>query len=70
MWWITKIDEDPAFFSYGYGGQFLGVVPDRDLVVAMTVEYDPRDPAAEDKLITGASALHLLKDTVAPHFAG
>lgn len=51
-----------------HGGQFLAVVPKHDLVVAMTVEYDARDPAAEDKLITADTDLNLLEESVAPHF--
>src|SRR2546425_8215891 len=38
LWWGS--DADPAaFFSLGYGGQFVYVVPDRDLVVLATTDW-------------------------------
>lgn len=35
-WWITENNDYHAFFAGGYGGQFIYVVPDLDLVVAIT----------------------------------
>ena len=32
-WWRKSIDGHPAFLGKGYGGQFIVVVPDADLVV-------------------------------------
>ena len=38
LWWIT--DGSPAaFFAWGYGGQFVYVVPGRDLVVVATTDW-------------------------------
>lgn len=35
-WWIRDVDGTPVFYAWGYGGQFIFVVPSLDLVVATT----------------------------------
>src|SRR2546429_2686521 len=38
LWWVS--DADPtAYFAWGYGGQFVYVVADRDLVVLATTDW-------------------------------
>lgn len=37
LWWIDVVND--AFMAWGYGGQFVYVAPDRDLVVVATTEW-------------------------------
>jgi len=52
LWWVS--DASPtAYFAWGYGGQFIYVVPSRDLVVVATTDWTrlsgtaPHDLAAQ-----------------------
>ena len=36
QWWVTSEHGHPSFLAMGYGGQFVQVVPDLDLVVVIT----------------------------------
>ena len=52
LWWVS--DANPtAYFAWGYGGQFVYVVPSRDLVVGATTDWAglsgiaPHDLAAQ-----------------------
>jgi len=38
LWWVSDIDP-AAYFAWGYGGQVVYVVPDRDLVVVATTDW-------------------------------
>ena len=35
-WWLTKIDDHDIFSALGWGGQFIHVIPDLDLVIVGT----------------------------------
>jgi CubicO group peptidase (beta-lactamase class C family) len=42
QWWVTSEHGHPSFLAAGFGGQFVQVVPDLDLVVVIT-----SDPASQ-----------------------
>lgn len=39
-WWVTTKRGHPAFVALGYGGQYVQVVPDLDLVVVLTTSAE------------------------------
>jgi len=39
LWWVTDAPDASAFFAWGYGGQFIYVVPEEELVVVTTTEW-------------------------------
>ena len=46
QWWVTSQAGHPSFLAVGYGGQFVQVVPDLDLVVVVT--SDASQPRTND----------------------
>jgi CubicO group peptidase (beta-lactamase class C family) len=40
-WWIRELDGHPAYYAWGYGGQFIFVVPTLELVVVTTSVATP-----------------------------
>ena len=56
-WWLKEAHGYRVFFAWGYGGQYVFVVPELALVVAMT-----SDPAPEDRSGAHLDALHALLD--------
>ncbi|MEM9302078.1 MAG: serine hydrolase [Pseudomonadota bacterium] len=42
MWWNTTLAGEKAYFAWGYGGQFLFVVPDLDLAVVISSSLSNR----------------------------
>ena len=44
LWWLLPVDGHAAFMALGYGGQYIVVVPDLDLVIAVAA-----DPAREGR---------------------
>jgi CubicO group peptidase (beta-lactamase class C family) len=48
QWWVTSEQGHPSFVAVGYGGQFVQVIPDLDLVVVITSDAENgRDDAQQ-----------------------
>lgn len=61
--WVADGAPHPAYFAWGYGGQFIYVVPSLDLVVATTTEW--RDFASEDEAnALGTSVLDVIVNQI------
>ena len=39
LWWLGDVDGNPAHLAVGYGGQMIVIVPNLDLVVAITSDF-------------------------------
>ena len=39
LWWVADAAPVPAYFAWGFGGQFVYVVPSRQLVVVTATEW-------------------------------
>lgn len=48
-WWVTSVADHPVFYAGGFGGQYLVVLPDLELVFAMQSELDR--PHQENKAL-------------------
>ena len=48
QWWVTSDHGHPSFVAHGLGGQFIQVIPDLDLVVVITSDFENgRDDAQQ-----------------------
>ena len=46
LWWVGAIDGHRLVLAWGYGGQFISIVPDFDLVVVATATWQGLGNAA------------------------
>lgn len=60
-WFISSVQGYPMFYAWGYGGQFIFVVPDLELTVVTT--SDPDAPRERDHL---ASVRRLFHERIVP----
>jgi CubicO group peptidase (beta-lactamase class C family) len=67
LWWVTEVADKPGFMAYGMGGQVIHVVPALDLVVAISTEFDERDPGRMSTTFGRESATGLAEIAIAPH---
>jgi CubicO group peptidase (beta-lactamase class C family) len=63
LWWVADGTHVPRFFAWGYGGQFLYVAPDLDLVAVVTTAWSGLGAAAP---AMADSALTVIVDGVLP----
>jgi CubicO group peptidase (beta-lactamase class C family) len=40
LWWVTEIKGHPVYLAGGWGGQFVHILPDLDVVVVITSDFD------------------------------
>lgn len=59
MWWISQETGYTAYFAAGYGGQYIYVIPDLDMVVVMIGASNIPVPALRDHR-------HLIREFIAP----
>lgn len=62
LWWTT--DQPRAFFAWGYGGQYLYVLPDRALVVLVTTDWHGLDHAQVEAMY--GATFNVIVDDVVP----
>ena len=62
LWWVADRADPPLYFAGGYGGQYVVVVPDLDLVAVTMADADA---VAQPK---GTLLRRLVMDTVVPAF--
>ena len=60
LWWVTTIEGHSAFFAGGYGGQYIYVVPDLDIVVVIASNFDRSH--MENRVIIGDYVILAVSD--------
>ena len=65
-WWVRDLAGYDAFYAWGYGGQFIYVVPDLRLVTVMTSSPNPGRTLREHR----RSLYSLMEDEIVPAVAG
>ena len=65
-WWVRDLAGHDAFYAWGYGGQFIYVVPDLRLVVVMTSSPHP----GADLRAHRRSLYSVMEDEMVPAAAG
>lgn len=67
LWWTgAEADDTAAYLAWGYGGQLIEIVPERELVVVIASAVDLRDPDDTSPLLM----TRLVDDVIAPTFGG
>jgi CubicO group peptidase (beta-lactamase class C family) len=63
LWWVSDA-EPPSYFAWGYGGQFVYVVPRLDLVAVATTEW--RSLTETSPIALAEQVLGVIVDDVLP----
>lgn len=50
LWWHTRFAGHSTWFAWGYGGQFLFVLPSLDMVVVLTGDPDSRERGSNSQI--------------------
>jgi CubicO group peptidase (beta-lactamase class C family) len=64
-WWIRDIAGQPAYYAWGFGGQFIFVVPGLDLVVVSTSSTDVAEERRSHRRTVDDIIEHLIVERVA-----
>ncbi len=67
-WWIRDLAGHPAYYAWGYGGQFIFVVPDLDLVVVAT-SVSTASPRNSDRRGHNRAIYDLVEHDIIPPIA-
>jgi CubicO group peptidase (beta-lactamase class C family) len=66
-WWSQRLAGERVWFAWGYGGQYVFVVPRLDLVVAVTSSLANRPPGSDGH---NTRILRLLGEKIIPAARG
>ena len=66
LWWITNINSHHVYFANGFGGQFIVIVPDLNVVVVATGDWRYSDQAAGQYWY---SIIELIMNEILPAFS-
>jgi CubicO group peptidase (beta-lactamase class C family) len=61
-WWMRDLGEHRAYYAWGFGGQYIFVVPDLDLVVVTTSS----STVAEDRRSHRRTVFDLVEYLIVP----
>ena len=64
-WWIRQLGGRDTFYAWGYGGQFIFVIPDLDLVVVTTSRSD----VSRERRDHNGAIYDLVEQAIIPAFA-
>jgi CubicO group peptidase (beta-lactamase class C family) len=64
-WWIREIAGQQAFYAWGYGGQFIYVIPSLDLVVVSTSAADVAEERRSHRRTVDEIVEHLIVQRLA-----
>jgi CubicO group peptidase (beta-lactamase class C family) len=64
-WWMRELGGHDAYYAWGFGGQYIFVVPDLDLVVVTTSS----STVAEDRRSHRRNVFELVEDLIVPRVA-
>jgi CubicO group peptidase (beta-lactamase class C family) len=64
LWWHNTFGGHSVWFAWGYGGQYLFLIPEMDAVIVLTGNPDTRSRGMNNRIYT------IMETTVIPYLAG